>query len=60
MDEELPPEFTPIKMDDAKEKCIIVDIDGTVAKMGDRIPYDYTKVHLDTPIWDVINLVKKL
>lgn len=28
--------------------AIIVDIDGTLAKMGDRSPYDWSKVDLDT------------
>lgn len=39
------------------ESCIIVDIDWTIAKMGDRNPYDYTKVHLDTPHNDIILLI---
>ena len=39
------------------EPCIIVDIDWTIAKMGDRNPYDYTKVHLDTPHNDIILLI---
>lgn len=29
-------------------KAIIVDIDGTLAHMGDRSPYDPTKYHEDT------------
>lgn len=37
--------------------AIIVDIDGTVAIMGDRSPYDASLCHLDTPNRDVINLV---
>lgn len=34
--------------------AIIVDIDGTVAKMNGRSPYDYTRVSEDTPHEDVI------
>lgn len=30
-----------------KQKAIIVDIDGTLAHMNGRSPYDYTQVHLD-------------
>ena len=29
--------------------CIIVDIDGTLAHMDGRSPYDYSKVHTDIP-----------
>lgn len=32
-----------------KEKCIIWDIDGTVADRGTRHPFDYTTVLEDTP-----------
>lgn len=43
--------------------CIICDIDGTVAKMGNRSPYDWDKVEEDTPrevvIDTVIALAKK-
>ncbi len=31
-----------------KLKAIIVDIDGTLAHMNGRSPYDYTQVHTDT------------
>ena len=30
-----------------KQKAIIVDIDGTLAHMTGRSPYDYTQVHTD-------------
>jgi predicted kinase len=32
-----------------KQNAYICDIDGTIAIMGDRSPYDYTKVNLDKP-----------
>lgn len=31
-----------------KQPAIIVDIDGTLAHMSGRSPYDYTQVHTDT------------
>ena len=34
--------------DENKPNCIIVDIDGTLAHMSGRSPYDYSKVHTDT------------
>lgn len=40
--------------------CIIVDIDGTVAKMGDRSPFDWKKVGVDTPNENVCQLVCEL
>ncbi len=41
-------------------RCILVDIDGTVAKMGDRSPFDWHRVGVDTPKWPIINLVKAM
>lgn len=38
--------------------ALIVDIDGTVAKMNGRSPYDYTKVSEDLPNDPVIGIVK--
>lgn len=38
--------------------CIIIDIDGTVAHMNGRSPYDYEKVDTDTPDKTVINLIE--
>lgn len=38
--------------------AIIVDIDGTVALMGDRSPYDLTRVHQDKPNVPVIEAVR--
>lgn len=45
------------QIDPAKPWCIICDIDGTLAIKGDRSPYDYTKVHLDTPNWPVFDVL---
>lgn len=44
------------KMPDA----ILVDLDGTVALMGHRSPYDSTRVHLDTPNQPVIRAVRAM
>ncbi|MCP4760530.1 MAG: hypothetical protein GY870_02035, partial [archaeon] len=43
-------------------KAIICDIDGTLAKMQGRSPYDYSKVYEDkvnTPILSLINAMDK-
>lgn len=39
--------------------CIIVDIDGTLAHMDDRSPYDYTKVETDLVDQVVAGIVRK-
>jgi predicted kinase len=41
-------------------RCILVDIDGTVAKMHNRYPFDWDKVGEDLPKYDIIRLVKVL
>ena len=38
--------------------CIIVDIDGTVAHMKNRSPYDYSKVDSDIPDIAILSLIK--
>ncbi|WZB38362.1 polynucleotide kinase [Mycobacterium phage Bazzle] len=45
-----PPTFDPKPVEWIKglPEAIIVDIDGTVAHMAGRSPYDYTQVHTDT------------
>lgn len=40
--------------------CYIVDIDGTLAIKGDRSPYDFAKVGLDTPNTPMIKVYKAL
>ena len=39
--------------------CIIVDIDGTLAHMNGRSPYDYSQVHTDVVDENVAQLVRK-
>ena len=41
-------------------KAIMVDIDGTVALMGSRSPYDETRVHEDWPNAPVITAVRAM
>jgi predicted kinase len=43
-----------------KPDAILVDLDGTVALMGDRSPYDVTRVHLDAPNHGVIAAVRAM
>jgi histidinol phosphatase-like enzyme len=47
-----------------KPKCILVDVDGTLAKMkrgpGERSPFDWHRVSEDLPNTPVINLVNVL
>jgi predicted kinase len=38
-------------------KAIMVDIDGTLAKMGNRSPYEWRLVGVDSPIDEIINTV---
>jgi predicted nucleotidyltransferase len=51
--------YSEITQDESLPKAVIVDIDGTLAKMNGRSPYDYSKVTTDTPvigIREVVNL----
>ena len=53
--------FRPYVRDTSKPKAILVDTDGTVAcHEPHRSPYDTSKYHLDTPIQDVVELVRDL
>lgn len=44
----LKPKPNKIENDPNLPFCVIFDVDGTLAHMGDRSPYDWSKVHLDT------------
>ncbi|QDH49135.1 polynucleotide kinase protein [Pantoea phage Phynn] len=37
------------KADPTKPKCVIFDVDGTLTKIGNRSPYDFSKVINDPP-----------
>lgn len=50
----------PYVPDLSKPAAYIVDIDGTLAKMGDRSPYDYTRVSEDTLHSHVAEIVRNL
>ena len=55
-----PIDFTPVSIHNNPNKphCIVVDIDGTIADSnGVRNIYDFGKVHLDIPIYDVIESI---
>ena len=54
------PDVFQRQQDATLPRCILVDIDGTVADKGDRSPFDWHKVGLDTPKWPIINLVKAM
>lgn len=45
-----PPTFNPepVEWIEGLPEAVIVDIDGTLAHMAGRSPYDYTQVHTDT------------
>lgn len=61
----VPPEAEPESLrayerPEGKPSAIVVDIDGTVALMGSRSPYDTTTVDQDQPHTDVIDVVSAL
>lgn len=48
------------QQDDRLPRCVLVDIDGTVADKGNRSPFDWQRVGEDVPKRPIINLVKAL
>ena len=52
-----PDQIVPYHSDADLPPAIIVDIDGTVAKMGNRDPYNETRVSEDQPNMPVIEMV---
>lgn len=50
-----PPEYV-----EGLPECILVDVDGTLAKMADRSPYEWQRVSEDTPIIPIVLLVDTL
>lgn len=52
--------YEPPVWDETLPNAVIVDIDGTVAKMNGRSPYDYSLVHTDLPHVPVVRLVQDL
>jgi predicted kinase len=51
---------TPYANDPELPSAVIVDIDGTLARMENRGPFDWKAVGSDTPIRAVVDLVKDL
>ncbi len=49
-----------LEQDPSLPHCVICDIDGTVALMNGRGPYDRNKYLTDLPNTPVVNLVKEL
>lgn len=45
--------------DESKPDCIIVDIDGTLAHMKDRGPFDWDRVGEDDVDWGLVGLLNK-
>jgi hypothetical protein len=50
----------PVKHDPSLPTVIIYDIDGTVAKMNNRSPFDWSRVHEDSVNEPVAELVREL
>lgn len=49
-----------LEQDESLPHAWIVDIDGTLARMVGRGPFDYHRVDEDEPVWHVIRLVQTL
>lgn len=51
----------PYENDASLPDCIVVDLDGTIARHVDRSPYDYSKVYTDEviePVWNIVKAVE--
>lgn len=55
-----PPNIRPYKGTPGKRKAYIFDIDGTLAKMANRSPYEWHRVGEDSPIDHVIQVAQVL
>jgi predicted kinase len=51
--------YTPYEYGDTP-KAVVCDIDGTVAKMSGRSPYEWNRVGEDTPRREIIHLVESI
>lgn len=54
------PIIVPYHQNEELPPVVLCDVDGTVAILGDRSPYDTTRVHLDTPNDPVIETLRGL
>lgn len=50
----------PYEPDGSLPQAWICDIDGTLARMTGRNPYDFTRVHEDAPIAHMVTVLRKL
>jgi predicted kinase len=50
----------PMEQNNSLPKCILVDIDGTAAKIHDRSPFDWSNVGRDLPNTPVLNVVRAM
>lgn len=54
------PEYKIIHQDESLSKVIVVDLDGTMALMNGRNPYDASTCDQDLPHKHVVNIVKEM
>lgn len=52
------PSVAPYVQDALLPPAVLVDVDGTIAEMVDRSPYDYSRVGEDLPVATVIDAVR--
>lgn len=50
-------EVKPCKQDNKLPKAVIFDVDGTLAKMVSRNPFDWSLAHTDEPQQDIIDVL---
>lgn len=50
----------PVEWSEDKQNCYVFDVDGTLAKMNGRSPYDYSLVHTDTVNHNVAMIARLL
>jgi hypothetical protein len=56
----LTPEGEMYVPDPSKPKAVMVDLDGTIAKMINRTPFEWDRVGEDEPVKNVIDVVKAM
>lgn len=54
------PTTVPVEQNKTLPKCILVDIDGTAARIHDRSPFDWRNVGRDKPNTPVLNVVRAM
>lgn len=52
------PAVAPYDQDDTLPPAVLVDVDGTIAQMNGRSPYEYDRVGEDLPVGTVIDAVR--